>query len=105
LTAKALRFEVRLTYVILDSVERNIERVRLRVAKGGHSVPEDKIVERYARSLEQFLEQADRALLYDNSGASLRLIGVKQEGTIELKSDALPQVIAAVRKIDSGSVS
>jgi predicted ABC-type ATPase len=102
-----LRFEVRLTYVVLDSVERNIERVRLRVAKGGHAVPEDKIVARYARSLEQlpwFLEQADRALLYDNSGASLQLIGVKQEGTIELKSDALPQVIAAVRKIDSGSV-
>jgi predicted ABC-type ATPase len=107
LAAKALRFEVRLTYVVLDSVERNIERVRLRVAKGGHAVPEDKIVARYARSLEQlpwFLEQADRALLYDNSGASLQLIGVKQEGTIELKSDALPQVIAAVRKIDSGSV-
>jgi predicted ABC-type ATPase len=32
--AKALRFEVHLTYVVLDSVERNIERVRLRVAKG-----------------------------------------------------------------------
>ena len=51
--AKSLKFEVRLTYVILDSPERFIERVRRRVAKGGHAVPEDKIVERYARSLNQ----------------------------------------------------
>jgi predicted ABC-type ATPase len=59
--AKALRFQVRLTYIILDSPERNIERVRLRVKTGGHAVPEDKIVERYARSLAQmpwFLDQA-----------------------------------------------
>jgi len=35
--AKNRNFEVRLIYVILDSVERNIERVRLRVKKGGHA--------------------------------------------------------------------
>jgi predicted ABC-type ATPase len=33
--AKALNFEVRLTYVILHSPALNIERVKLRVAKGG----------------------------------------------------------------------
>jgi predicted ABC-type ATPase len=51
--AKELSFEVRLTYVILDGPERSIERVRWRIAKGGHSVPENKIIERYARSLER----------------------------------------------------
>jgi len=100
--AKTLRFEVRLTYVILDSPDRCIERVRLRVAKGGHDVPEDKIVQRYARSLRQFpwfLEQADRASLFDNSGASPRLIGRKEKGVVALEPLALPQVVAAVRKI------
>jgi predicted ABC-type ATPase len=61
---EALRFEVRLTYVILDSPERNVERVKMRVAKGGHAVARDKIISRYARSLEQlpwFLEQASQA--------------------------------------------
>jgi len=70
LAAKELGFEVRLTYVILDSPERSIERVRWRIAKGGHAVPEHKIVERYARSLDQlpwFLEQADQASVFDNS--------------------------------------
>jgi predicted ABC-type ATPase len=102
LAAKTLQFQIRLTYVILDSPERNIERVRLRVKMGGHAVPEDKIVERYARSLVQmpwFLDRADEAWLYDNSDTSPRLIGRKHEGVITLDSNALPQVVAAVETI------
>ena len=102
LAAKALQFRLRLTYIILDSPERNIERVRMRVKKGGHAVPEDKIVERYARSLEQmpwFLDQADEAWLYDNSGLSPRLVGRKHEGVITLEPDALQQLVAAVETI------
>jgi predicted ABC-type ATPase len=100
--AKALRFLVRLTYVILDSPQRCIERVRQRVKKGGHAVPEDKIVERYARSLAQlpwFLDQADEAWLLDNSDASPKLMGRKRDGVITLDPGALPQVVAAVEKI------
>jgi predicted ABC-type ATPase len=68
--AKRLQFEFCLIYVLLDSPERNIERVRIRVAKGGHNVPKAKIAERYVRSLAQlpwFLRQADRAYIFDNS--------------------------------------
>jgi predicted ABC-type ATPase len=100
--AKALQFQIRLAYLILDSPEHNIERVRMRVKKGGHAVPEDKIVKRYARSLKQmpwFLDQADEAWLYDNSDISPRLIGRKHAGVITLDSNALPQVVAAVETI------
>jgi predicted ABC-type ATPase len=100
--AKALRFRIRLTYVILDSPERSIERVRMRVKKGGHAVPEDKIVERYTRSLDQmpwFMDEADEAWVLDNSDASPRLIGRKRDGVITLVPGALPQVVAAVEKI------
>jgi predicted ABC-type ATPase len=100
--AKQLGFEVRLIYVLLDSPQRNIERVRLRVKKGGHSVPENKILERHARSLEQlpwFLDQADQAWLFDNSGATPRLIGDKHAGVITLDKNALPEIVEAVRKI------
>jgi predicted ABC-type ATPase len=100
--AKQLGFEVRLIYVLLDSPQRNVERVRLRVKKGGHAVPEDKILERHARSLAQmpwFLEQADQAWLFDNSTAKPRLIGEKVDGIITLDEDALPVVVEAVHKI------
>jgi predicted ABC-type ATPase len=51
--AKKLNFDIRLIYIILNSAELNIERVRMRVATGGHAVPEEKIRSRYKRSLEQ----------------------------------------------------
>jgi predicted ABC-type ATPase len=102
--AKELGFAVWLVYVVLDSPERNIERVRLRVRKGGHSVRDDKVRARYARSLEQFpwfLEQADVAWIYDNSGAEPRRIGEKSGGIIALDESALPIVVDAVRSIET----
>lgn len=74
----------------------------MRVAKGGHNVPEEKIRERYTRSLAQlpwFLVHADEAWIFDNSGAAARLIGEKTGGTISLDPKALPQIVAAVKTI------
>ncbi len=90
LLAKKLRFEIRLTYVILDSPDRCIERVRVRVAKGGHDVPDDRVVSRYTRSLAQlpwFLDQADRASIYDNSSSSPREMGPQGSGRCPARSD------------------
>lgn len=100
--AKARGFEVWLIYVLLDSAERSIERIRLRVAKGGHDVPADKVRKRYTGSLDQlpwFLEQADQAWIWNNSGATPKQIGEKQGGVIALDEDALDVVLSAVRSI------
>jgi predicted ABC-type ATPase len=80
--AKRLGFEIQLIYVLLESVQLNVDRVALRVRRGGHAVPEDKIRSRYERSLAQlgwFFTQSDLALIYDNSGASPRLVGQKND--------------------------
>ncbi|HEX7742824.1 MAG TPA: AAA family ATPase, partial [Sphingobium sp.] len=42
--AKDRGFDVRMLYVVLDSAELQIERVRLRVSEGGHNVPAEKII-------------------------------------------------------------
>ena len=100
--AKELGFVVWLVYVVLDSPDRNVERVRLRVKKGGHAVPEDKIRARYVRSFQQFpwfLDQADRAWIYDNSSAEIKKIGEKENGVISLDETALPAVVDAVQQI------
>ena len=100
LAAKQRRFTIRLIYVVLNSPELNIERVRLRVAKGGHNVPTDKIIERRGRSLAQlpwFLAQADDGWLFDNSGERPQLIGTKSKGEIKLEANALPEIVEATR--------
>ena len=95
LAAKERKFTIRLIYVLLNSPQLNIERVRLRVAKGGRDVPNEKILERRERSLAQlpwFLEQADDAWLFDNSGERPQLMGIKSKGKIKLRPAALPEI-------------
>lgn len=102
--AKSLGFAIWLLYVVLDSPDRNVERVKLRVRKGGHDVPEADIRRRYLKSLGQFpwfLEQADRAWIYDNSGAEPKRIGEKIDGVINLDEGAIAAVVAAVRSIET----
>ncbi len=97
--AKALGFEFQLIYVMLDSVDLNVERVRLRVKRGGHAVPEDKIRARHSRSLAQlpwFFEQAHLAMLYDNSGATPRLVGEKKAGLSWVDTSAPADLINAL---------
>jgi predicted ABC-type ATPase len=62
--------EVRIWYVGLASPELHIERVRARVASGGHDIPEGKIRERYTQSrlnLIRLLPHLSELRLYDNS--------------------------------------
>jgi len=62
--------EVRIWYVGLNSPELHIERVRSRVARGGHDIPETRIRERYNNSrlnLIRLLPRLTELLLYDNS--------------------------------------
>ena len=104
--AKSRGFEIRLLYVILRDVELNIQRVRERVAAGGHNVPETKIRERRERSLQQlpwFLDQADRALIYDNSGASPVQIGRKLANEIVIAPDAPDEIKQAAESLRTAS--
>ena len=66
---RAMRVEV--WYVGLEGVDLHIERVRRRVAEGGHGIPEPRIRERYDRSRENLISlmpALSELWLYDNSG-------------------------------------
>jgi len=89
--AKRRAFEFRLIFVMLASPDLNVERVRLRVMEGGHDVPEDKIRDRWVKSIRQlpwFLDQADQAAIFDNSGAAPRLIGRKDPNGLVVHPEA-----------------
>jgi predicted ABC-type ATPase len=89
--AKERQFDFKLIFVMLRSPEMNVARVRIRVRKGGHAVPEEKITARWWRSLAQlpwFLEHADQAAIYDNSGNFPLLIGRKENSKIQIDQHA-----------------
>jgi predicted ABC-type ATPase len=62
--------DVNVWFCGLDSVERHLERVKLRVAAGGHDIAEHKIRERYNASplnLLMLMPRLARLSVYDNS--------------------------------------
>jgi predicted ABC-type ATPase len=62
--------EVSVWYVGLESPEMHIQRVEARVRRGGHSIPEETIRQRYERSrlnLVQLLPSLTALRVYDNS--------------------------------------
>jgi predicted ABC-type ATPase len=69
-SALAAGIEVRIWYVGLTSAELHIARVRARVARGGHDIPEEKVRERYDHSRLNFIRLIPKLTelrVYDNS--------------------------------------
>lgn len=75
--ARRRGYRVYLYFVATDDPAINIDRVRRRVLQGGHPVADDKVVERYHKSialLTEACEVAHRAYIFDNSGARHKLL-------------------------------
>jgi predicted ABC-type ATPase len=69
-SALSAGIEVRVWYVGLATAEVHIARVRARVAKGGHDIPEASIRERFDRSrlnLIQLMRKLTELRVYDNT--------------------------------------
>lgn len=70
LRAAELGIHVRVWFVGLASVGQHLARVRARVKRGGHDIPEDRIRARYdssRRNLIRLIPQLAELMLWDNS--------------------------------------
>jgi predicted ABC-type ATPase len=76
-TAKEKGYGITFFFVFLNSVNLAIERVAIRVSKGGHSIPKDVIERRYYKGLKNFAKyaaEADDWYVYDNSGREYEMV-------------------------------
>lgn len=93
-TAKKSGFKTYLYFICTDNFNKNIDRVRLRVAKGGHNVDGSKIEKRYFKTLENLSDAVkivDRAFLFDNSGKKMDLLAEIYKGqAIKFHTSDLP---------------
>lgn len=71
---RLIGYRVTLVFLSLPSPELAVERVRQRVAQGGHHIPEDVIRRRFAAGMDNFRSvysrRVDNWVLYDNEGAA-----------------------------------
>ena len=111
--ARAAGYESMLVYVATDDPRISIGRVADRVTAGGHDVPLDRIVERYAKSLillQAALRTGTPALLFDNSlrDVPFRLVArvAASAMAVELRRTAVPrwfgELVAALDDFDLG---
>jgi len=80
--AKNKGFHVILLFFWLENVELAIERVRSRVAEGGHNIEKDVIKRRYINGIknlfEIYLPIVDEAMIFDNSQTTFEVIAEKR---------------------------
>jgi predicted ABC-type ATPase len=97
--ARALGFYNVLYFVATEDPELNVARVRQRVALGGHSVPEDRIVARYQRTLAllpKAVASCDRSVLFDNTYRATTSSHVRMTPFCEIEQRSEGLVLAKI---------
>ncbi|WP_431261929.1 zeta toxin family protein [Roseateles chitinivorans] len=93
--ARERGYRVYLYFVATKDPAINVDRVKIRVKQGGHPVPEDKIRERYVRSIDLLTEAAtaaNRAYVFDNSADKHKLLVQVIDGeSMEIEAGAMPR--------------
>jgi predicted ABC-type ATPase len=93
--AQAAGYTVLLVFIGVDSPETSAVRVDMRVSKGGHDVPRDKLMERFARvmrNLERALVELENVRVYDNSDLDMpyRRVASRDEGQDVVVCNPIP---------------
>jgi predicted ABC-type ATPase len=85
--AKQEGFTITMFFVYLESYKIAVERVALRVSKGGHNIPADVIERRYFKGLKNFAKYSaivDDWYLWDNSKPEYNIIAKSLNGLKEI---------------------
>ena len=101
--AKGKGYEVTLLYLWLDSPDRAIKRVAIRVAKGGHYIPHDVVKRRYYRGIMNLIQLykplCDKWLMFDNMDVEPHLIANYDEfGEVVLNDE----ILSIIKQLGNG---
>lgn len=83
--AQSLGYSVLLVFIGIDSPQTCEERVAMRVSRGGHDVPPEKVQQRYGRTMKNVKSAfvaIDNIRVYDNSDLDrpYRMVASREEG-------------------------
>ena len=91
--AREKNYKLHLFYVGVGSPDISKERIKKRVADGGHHIPNEVVDKRYEESLKNFekiLEKFDNVVVYDNSVRFRTLLRIIDKKVIKIADD-LPE--------------
>lgn len=92
-SAKKYGFEITLILVYLNSADASVARVKERVRKGGHDIPEVDVRRRFPRSLANFWsiyrQIADDWILVYNSGSDFVNVAMGVDDEVSIRDEEL----------------
>src|SRR6266853_6988670 len=88
--------------IVVAIAEQSTERVAMRVSQGGHDVPDDKLVARFPRTLDNLqsaIQRLPHVLIYDNSdlGAPFRQVAIFDHGQPRHLQEPVPEWLQPLR--------
>jgi predicted ABC-type ATPase len=98
--AKNSNYNIHLFYVGLSSAKESIKRLRNRVEKGGHNIPEQDVIRRYQNrfdTLIKILPYCDEVKFYDNENR-FDNVAEYRNGVIIFKSDYKPDWLTTLQE-------
>lgn len=97
--AQSQGYFVTVLYFWIESPELAIERIKVRVASGGHNIPEPVVRRRYYQGLRYFFEDyrdvADRWILTDNTQIPFSVVAQGWRNNMVVKDNILYEKIRA----------
>ena len=86
-------YKIVIFYVMLEDVEVNLGRIKERVSKGGHNIPEADARRRFPRSASNFLSVysllADEWQIFDNTLLHIRRVAEQNSNGIQVFDETL----------------
>jgi len=81
-------YSIHLFFLWIASVKLALERIELRVRRGGHNIPEAVVRRRFNKGLSNFFQIyqpiVDRWIIFNNSGDVPEVIVFEESGTLEI---------------------
>lgn len=89
--ARELNYKIGILFVYLDCAELCIERIKIRVRKGGHHVPDADVRRRFERANRNFWRSykhlADEWNLFYNAGAAIVQVAGGDKNTVSVLAE------------------
>ena len=98
--ARELDYFIRLYYVGVNSADESMKRIRNRVEKGGHDIPEQDVKRRYNKRFEDLvniLPYCNEVKFYDNENGFVEKAEYKN-GELITKSKIIPECIKDLKQ-------
>ena len=95
---------IRLYYIGVNTAEESMKRIKNRVEKGGHNIPDDDVIRRYNKRFDDLiaiLPYCDEVFLYDNENGFVESAEYKNAKLI-IKVDSVPEWLKELKQVLDG---